>query len=170
MKNKPDAILTEARQADISLILDAMERLNKEFPSHFFVPSTPEELSYVIRDKKGFVLLLFIEEMLAGGIIVMYPDEKIHYLSNHDYQKCAIIDSIFLDPKFRGQGVASRLMKGALARLNSIPFVYASVALDNHPSQKLFFRHDFKIYEQKKLYNDYDRYVLLLERASPHVI
>lgn len=138
MKNKLDAILTVAKQADISLILDAMERLNEEFPSHFFVPSTPEELSYVIRDKKGFVLLLFVEEMLAGGIIVMYPDEKIHYLSNHDYQKFAIIDSIFLDPKFRGQGVASRLMKGALARLNSIPFVYASVALDNHPSQKLF--------------------------------
>ena len=73
-----------------------------------------------------------------GNREALLPDEKIHYLSNHDYQKCAIIDSIFLDPKFRGQGVASRLMKGALARLNLIPLFTPVLPLIIIPHKNFF--------------------------------
>lgn len=162
--------LIEAKATDIKDILEAMERLNKEFPSHFFVPSTVEELEHIIINKHGFVLLIEIKGQLAGGVIVMYPNENNHYLSNHDYAECAIVDSIFLEPQFRGQSIAQYLMKAALERLDKIPYIYASVAIDNFPSQKTFQRNGFYIYEQKKLYNNYDRYVFLLEKDHQHAL
>lgn len=157
--------LIEAKEADIQDILETMKRLHQEFPSHFFVPSTAEELKDIIVGKHGFISLLKIQDQLAGGVIVVYPNEKTHYLSNHEFSQCAIIDSIFLDPQFRGQGIAQLLMKSALERLKGTPYIYASVAIQNIPSQKLFQRHHFKIYEQKKLYNNYERYVFLLTKG-----
>lgn len=158
--------IVEAKETDVQDILQAMERLHEEFPSHFFVISTADELKHIIVGKHGFVHLHKIQDQLAGGVIVMYPDEKNHYLSNHQFSQCAIIDSIFLDPNFRGKGIAQLLMKSALERLNKVPYIYASVAIQNLPSQKLFQRHGFKIYEQKKLYNNYERYVFLLTKDN----
>lgn len=162
--------LIEAKETDIQAILEAMKRLHKEFPSRFFVPSTAEELKHIVVGKHGFINLLKSQDQLAGGIIVIYPDETTHYLSHHEFSKCAIIDSIFLDPQFRGQGFAQLLMKSALERLNKVPYVYASVAIQNIPSQKLFQRHGFELYEQKKLYHDYERYVFLLTMDHYHAL
>ncbi|MDD4104136.1 MAG: GNAT family N-acetyltransferase [Erysipelotrichaceae bacterium] len=164
MKEMTYSALIEAKETDIPDILKAMERLHNEFPSNFFVPSTAEELKHLLIGKHGFINLLKIEDQLAGGVIVIFPDEQNHYLSNHEFSQCAIIDSIFLDPQFRGQGIAQYLIKTALERLNEVPYIYASVAIQNIPSQKLFQRHGFKIYEQKKLYNNYERYVFLLTK------
>lgn len=170
MKEIINSHFFEANTTHIKDILEAMERLRKEFPTHFFVPSTEEELQHIIVNKHGFVLLIEIKGQLAGGVIVMYPNENNHYLSNHDYAECAVVDSIFLEPQFRGQSIAQYLMKAALERLDKIPYIYASVAIDNIPSQKLFQRNGFKIYEQKKLYNNYDRYVFLLEKDNQHAL
>ena len=155
-----------ATRDDVNLILQAMAYLKREFPSRFFVPSTKEELQYVLEEEGGFILLAKVDNQLAGGIIIMYPNSQIHYLSSHAMNDCAIVDSVFLDPRFRKRGIASGLMKAALARLENKPYVYASVALDNKHSQNLFKRHGFRIYEQKRLYENYERYVLLLERGS----
>ena len=156
--------LIDAKEADIKEILEVMKQLHKEFPSHFFVPSTVEELKHIIVDKHGFIILLKLHDQIMGGVIVIYPDETNHYLSNHVFSQCAIIDSIFVVSQFRGQRITQRLMKAALERLDKVPYIYASVAMLNIPSQKLFQRHGFKIFEQKKLYNNYDRYVFLLTK------
>jgi ribosomal protein S18 acetylase RimI-like enzyme len=161
--NDKNITIVKATNHDLISILAQMDYLKNEFPTRFFVPSTSQELDYVINKDGGFIFLCFVEDKLAGGVIVMYPDQQIHYLSNHDFQKCAIIDSIFLDPSFRGLGLASKLLERALKEIKNRPYVYASVALDNFSSQKLFKRAGFSIYEKKALYNNYERYVLLKE-------
>ncbi|MFA7032824.1 MAG: GNAT family N-acetyltransferase [Bacilli bacterium] len=157
--------IIRAENYHIPLILDVMKSLSREFPEKFFVPSTREELDYVINHQGGFVLLCHDRDNIVGGTIVMYPNKRIHYLSGHSILESAIVDSIFVSPQYRGHRIASSLLEKALPLIKR-KYVYASVALDNFNSQKLFFKHGFKIYEQKKLYNNHNRYVLLLERNN----
>ncbi|MCB9498021.1 MAG: GNAT family N-acetyltransferase [Erysipelotrichaceae bacterium] len=165
MEKINDFKIIRATNSHISSILNLMEKLSREFPEKFFVPSTKEELNYAISEQGGFILLCINNHDLVGGTIVMYPTEEIHYLTGHSLFESAIIDSIFVSPEYRGHRIASLLLERAL-QLIKRKYVYASVALDNFASQKLFFKHGFNVYEQKKLYNDHDRYVLLLERNN----
>ncbi|MFA6675460.1 MAG: GNAT family N-acetyltransferase [Bacilli bacterium] len=160
--------IIRATNSHISSILDLMKKLSEEFPEKFFVPSTKEELDYVINEQGGFVLLCMDNSIIVGGTIVMYPNDKNHYLTRHNLFESVIIDSIFVSSQYRGHRIASSLLEEAL-QLIKRKYVYASVALDNFNSQKLFFKHGFSVYEQKRLYNGHDRYVLLLERSA-HVL
>ena len=166
MENKQTGTIILASKNHIELILEEMKLLKNEFSHSFFVASTPEELDFVINKGNGFILLNMIEDKLGGGVIVIYPNSQMHYLSNHPFSSCAIIDSIFLNPSFRKRGIASTLLEIAISKIVDRRFIYASVALDNTSSQNLFFRHGFKTFEQKKLYNDYPRLVLLLEKSN----
>lgn len=166
MKIKTNTSIIRANKAHISMIITAMNYLAKEFPNSFFVPSTREELEDVLLANNGFILLSMVEKKLAGGVIVIYPNESNHYLSGYDYKESAIIDSIFLDPNFRRRGIASSLMSEALELLEHKKNIYASVALDNIASQNLFSHNGFIIYEKKRLYNNFERYVLLREKRN----
>ena len=57
MEKINDFKIIRATNSHISSILNLMEKLSREFPEKFFVPSTKEELNYAISEQGGFILL-----------------------------------------------------------------------------------------------------------------
>ncbi|RLG81341.1 MAG: GNAT family N-acetyltransferase [Thermoprotei archaeon] len=86
-----------------------------------------------IRSRRRIVLVAEVNGVVAGFIIA------------YKYRDRAYIDSLAVDPKYRGMGIGSRLLKALedLLRTNGVETISLSVKKDNYSALGFYIKHGY---------------------------
>lgn len=167
---------------EIDSLYTMNQRVAHDPASRFFLISrSADYLKLCLDPCTGFTVGVLHREALIGYRAVHYTTkalQKIPYqvVSKEQYSKVAHFAGITVLPDYRGQGLASAMLKEALAMLKSKGFRYVTVCCNptNQTSLRLLMKHGFKVVYLNKLgekaYKGYYLLNDLSEKTKPPVV
>ena len=115
-----------------------------------YIAYTPRQLKYLTTIANSNCLVKTINEIIRGFIIVLYCNGK----------SVAGIETLNVDPEFRGKGIGRKLMNAAEEDMYSrfIKKIRLEVSIGNISAIKLYEKLDFKKIGLFKNYYNYRQY------------
>lgn len=109
-------------------------------------------LEYVFNHVFNHTYLAYKNNQLAGFIIFAVI-----------YDRCELID-LYVDPTFRGQGLASELIETMLKQTTDCQNISLEVRKDNNLAIRLYAKYGFKVVAtREKYYKGIDGYLMVKE-------
>jgi hypothetical protein len=142
----------------------------------FYYPSTAE-IFHESLTGGGLIIGCWVEERLIGFRSIWYPRNHPENLGLdiglHDptqLAEVAHLERSCVIPEYRGNRVQIIMTRNAIAlamRSHCFRYLFSTVAPMNYPSMKDKFEANMVIFELKKKYADYYRYIFFRDIANP---
>lgn len=159
--------IKKATMADITEIYEMMKqgKADCQNPEWYSIDDEAYVQEHVM-EKQGFVLkVVSAENTLAGFLLVHYPagpGEQYVTPEPLDYKHVAYMDSVAVDPQFRGQKLQQCLIRQAEAMLCGTPYYHlmCTVHPDNCYSLENMKKLGYQVVEEARLYGGLPRLIL----------
>ncbi|MEI3529503.1 MAG: ribosomal protein S18-alanine N-acetyltransferase [Bacilli bacterium] len=129
---------------------------NKEFPNFEKIFSQYKEQKINYEDVIGHVF---------NQVYVAYHDEQLigFIVFAIIYDRCELLD-LYVDPDYRHQGIAERLMQTMIEKVDSCSNISLEVCRDNNAAYHLYSKFGFKtVAVRERYYHGTDGYLMVKE-------
>lgn len=160
--------IKKAVYQDIDTIVELNNKANKylEDPS-WFCMDEPDFITKHI-DREGFILKAVDNQVLAGFLIVRFPNKAednlgiYQNLTEYQMKQVAHMETVVISKEYQGNKLQIKLMKAAEEILKDTTYQYffATVHPDNQYSLNNFIRLNYSVIKTVKKYGGLDRHIL----------
>ena len=161
-----------ATKEEVPTVMEIIQIAKETIAHPDWYLAVPEEFVRRCVAEQGFIVGAYIDEEMAGFLLIHYPEETPENLGNDlgwpDEKKARVahMDTVCVLPAYRGLGLHRQLLAWAEEHLQAMPYCYylTTVHPDNSYSLRNFQKSGYQIVATRPKYGGLPRHILCKEK------